>query len=95
MKRIVGILTLAIVLAAGAALAQQQTPAQPSPEQGHGHIDGGLCPMMGGGIDERRHDGDDAREVRLARMMQTRGEMLKAMGDVMMKCGKLMEGGSQ
>jgi hypothetical protein len=51
--------------------------------------------MMGGGIDERRHDGDDAREVRLARMMQTRGEMLKAMGDVMMKCGKLMEGGSQ
>lgn len=50
MKRIVGILTLAIVLAAGAALAQQQTPAQPSPEQGHRHIDGGLCPMMGGGM---------------------------------------------
>jgi len=60
-------------------------PAQPGPEQGHRHIDGGMCPMMGmiGG------------ESDSPRMTQTRGEMPKAMGEGMMKYGKMMEGGSR
>jgi len=29
------------------------------------------------------------------RMMQMRGEMMKAMGDIMMKYGKMMEGGGR
>ncbi len=48
-------------------------------------MDGGTCPMMGmiGG------------ESDSPRMTQTRGEMPKAMGEGMMKYGKMMEGGSR
>jgi hypothetical protein len=41
--------------------------------------------------DERRHDGDDGRATG-PRMMQMRGEMMKAMGEIMIKHGKAMEG---
>ena len=45
-------------------------------------MSGGTMGMMGGKSDTPR-------------MTQTRGEMPKAMGEVMMKYGKMMEGGSR
>jgi hypothetical protein len=47
---------------------------------GGGMVGGGMMGMMGG-------PQADARSI------QTRGEMMKAMGEIMMKYGKMMEGG--
>jgi hypothetical protein len=53
-------------------------------------MQGGMCPMMGsmmgGGMMGMMRGQPDART------MQMRGEMMKAMGDIMMKYGKAMEG---
>jgi hypothetical protein len=95
MKRLVGVAAIAVVLAAGAALAQQ-TPAQPG-MGGPGHqmpMPGGMCPMMGGGGMMPMMDMMGGQSDSL-RMMQMRGEMLKAMGDVLIKYGKAMEGGAR
>ncbi|MGH7307441.1 MAG: hypothetical protein ACREK6_01970 [Candidatus Rokuibacteriota bacterium] len=99
MKRLVGVTVIALVLAAGAALAQQ-TPAQPG-MSGPGHqtpMPGGMCPMMGGamgGSGMMPMMGMMGGESESPRMMQMRGEMLKAMGDVLIKYGKAMEGGAR
>jgi hypothetical protein len=89
MKRAVALLGLGLILFAGVAVAQQPQ-AQPSPERGHHHMQGGMCPMMGsmmgGGMMGMMRGQPDART------MQMRGEMMKAMGDIMMKYGKAMEG---
>jgi len=135
MKRIVGITAIAVVLAAGVAIAQQP-PAQPGPAPGQqmpqtmaagpqvmpwdpssvwktipfgdssmtvfdpvasnpqrvvapapaagvDDMQRGMCPMMGGMMGGQSDS---------PRMMQMRGEMMKAMGEVMMKYGKMMEG---
>ena len=98
MKRIVSLVAVVIVLLSGVALAQQP-PAQPKPEPGHQHMHGGMCPMMsgggmmggagmmGGGMMGMMGGQSDS-----PRMMQMRGEMMKAIGEVMMKYGKAMEG---
>jgi hypothetical protein len=85
--RVLVVTIVALVLAAGTAAAQQ--PGQSSPPSGSQSAVGSrpepghMCPMMGGGMMGRHPD---------ARMMQMRGEMMKAMGDIMIKYGKLMEG---
>ncbi len=99
MKRIVSLVAVVVVLLTGVALAQQP-PAQPKPESGHQQMQGGMCPMMTGGdmmggsgmrgggmMGMMGSQGDSPR------MMQMRGEMMKAMGEVMLKYGKMMEGG--
>jgi hypothetical protein len=45
MRRVAGVVAVVTVLVAGVALAQQ--PAAPGPDQGHQHMQGGMCPMMG------------------------------------------------
>jgi hypothetical protein len=95
MKRIVGLAVLALILATGVAVAQQ-APAQPGATPEHQMpMAGGMCPMMGGGgmmggmmpmVGMMGGPSDSPR------MMQMRGEMMKAMGDIMMKYGKMMEG---
>jgi Spy/CpxP family protein refolding chaperone len=87
MKRAVALLGLGLVLFASVAVAQQQTPAQPGHMPGHQHMHGGMCPMMGGGM-----MGTMGGQSESPRMMQMRGEMMKAMGEVMIKYGKAMEG---
>ena len=89
MKRTIAFLGLGLALFAGVAVAQQPS-AQPSPERGHHPMQGGMCPMMGGmmggGMTGMMGGQPDARTI------QMRGEMMKAMGEIMMKYGKAMEG---
>jgi len=49
-------------------------------------MSGGMMGMMGGGMMGNPSD---------PRMLQMRGEMMKAMGDIMMKYGKIMEAPSR
>ena len=49
-------------------------------------MSGGMMGMMGGGMMGNPSD---------PRMLQMRGEMMKAMGDIMMKYGKMMEAPSR
>jgi hypothetical protein len=92
MKTALGVVVLAGVLAAGVALAQQQTPSQPGPERRHQQMQGGLCPMMAGMMGRGGMMGMMDAQQESPRMMQMRGEMMKALGEVMMKYGKAMEG---
>ena len=88
MKRLYWVLVAALVLVVTAtAGAQMQPPpsGQPGPGDGPG-MGAGMCPMMMGG---GRMMGGSPGES--ARMMQMRGEMMKAMGDIMIKYGKAME----
>ena len=94
MKRVVSVAVFVAALAGGVAIAQQ--PSTPvSPEHGHDqHMQGGMCPMMRGGMVQggmmpgmmgmMGRDSDP-------RMLQMRGEMMKAIGDIMVKYGKMME----
>ena len=92
MKRIVGLVVLALVLATGAAVAQQ-APAQPGTDPGHQMpMAGGMCPMMGGTMGAGGMMGGQSDSPR---MMQMRGEMMKAMGDIMLKHGKEMAEGQK
>ncbi|HZM26734.1 MAG TPA: hypothetical protein VFB89_05225 [Gemmatimonadales bacterium] len=91
MKRTIALLGLGLVLVAGIAVAQQP-PVQPGPTPGHQMpMQGGMCPMiggmMGGGMMGMMGGQSDS-----PRMMQMRGEMMKAMGEVLVKYGKAMEG---
>jgi hypothetical protein len=97
MKRVIGLVVLVLVLATGAALAQQTAPpagtgpGHPMPSQG------GMCPMMGmmgGGMmgGTMPMTGMMGGQSESPRMTQMRGEMMKAMGEVMIKHGKMMEG---
>ena len=53
-----------------------------------GHMDPGMCMM---GMIGPMGDPKDPKAA--GRMLQMRGEMLKAIGDIMMKHGKAMEEG--
>ncbi len=78
----------------GPASAQMGTPAQPPGQApsmgGGGMMPGMMCPMMMGGMGMM---GSSADPKLTGRMLQMRGEMMKAMGDVMMKHGKMLEEG--
>ncbi len=90
MKRIIIETGLVLGLAATMAFAQQPSP-QPAPVPGHQHpMQGGMCPMMSGGMMEMMGGGMMGNPSD-PRMLQMRGEMMKAMGDIMMKYGKMME----
>jgi len=93
MKRLHWVLVAALVLVVAAtAGAQMQPPPSGQPGQQHPMPGGGpgmgagMCPMMmGGGAMMGGSPGESAR------MLQMRGEMMKAMGDIMIKYGKAME----
>jgi hypothetical protein len=92
MKRLVGVVAVTVVLAAAAAAAQQP-PAQPTP----GHqmpMHGGMCPMMGGMMGGGMM-GMMGGQAESPRVVQMRGEMMKAMGEIMLKYGRMMEGASR
>lgn len=96
MRKIATILTvLAMSLAASTAPAQMQpmTPPQgqaPQPPAGQGHhpmmgqSGGMMCPMM-----SMMMGAQDPKAM--ARMLKMRGEMMKAMGEIMMRHGTEME----
>jgi hypothetical protein len=95
MKRLVGVIAIALVLAGGVALAQQAT-AQPG-MGGPGHqmpMQGGMCPMMGGMMSGGGMMSMMDGQSESPQMMQMRGE-IKAMGDVLIKYGKAMEGAAR
>jgi hypothetical protein len=83
MKRKVTVLALGLVLVAGVAIAQQQAPAQPGTGHGQHHMQGGMCPMMGGGMMSGGMMGMMGGQSDSPRMMQMRGEMMKAVGEVL------------
>ena len=96
MKREIAVVAAGLVLFAFGiipASAQQSPPTNPGtpgetqamPGHGMGGMSGGdrmMCPMMMGMMDTRTDP----------RAMQMHGEMMKAMGDIMMKYGKMQEG---
>jgi hypothetical protein len=94
MKRTVTVVALAFVLVGGVATAQQP-PAQPGPQPGH-QMQGGMCPMMsmmaGGMMGGGGMMGMIGGQSDSPRAIQMRGEMMKAMGEIMTKYGKAMEG---
>jgi hypothetical protein len=89
--------TLFMLSVVGVSLAQQPSP-QPSTPGQHQHMpmQGGMCPMMGGmmggGMMGGGMMGMMGGQGDSPRIMQMRGEMMRAMGEVMMKYGKMMEG---
>lgn len=91
MKKVAVFAAIVLVLGVvGVTVAQQPAP-QPGPMPGHHQMQGGMCPMMGmmgGGMMGMMAGG----QAESPRMVQMRGEMMKAMGEVMMKYGKMMEG---
>jgi hypothetical protein len=96
MKRVIGfVLIAAVVITAGAAVTQQSAPRPPGPQM---PMQGGMCPMMSGmmgsgGMMSGGTMGMMGGQAESPRMLQMRGEMLKAMGEIMMKHGKMTEGG--
>lgn len=86
MKRMVSLVGVVVVFLAGVALAQP-APSQPKSEAGAQHMHGGMCPMMSGGMMGKMGSQSDSPQ-----MMQMRGEMMRAMGEVMMKYGRMMDG---
>lgn len=93
----IGIIVLSLALAAATGMAQQPPSQHPMPQHGTQQPAGGMCPMMGGGMmggagmmgGMMGIGGSDARTL------QMRGEMMRAMGEIMMKYGKIIEGGSK
>ncbi len=84
MKPVITVIVLALGLAATMAFAQQPSPP-PAFVPGHQQpTQGGMCPMMSGGMMGMMGGGlmDNPSDPR---MLQMRGEMMKAMGDIMMK----------
>jgi hypothetical protein len=81
-----------------------QSPAMPQPHMHGQHMQHhqamhGMCDMMGGGMMGGGMMGGmpmmGMTGEASARMLQMRGEMLRAMGDVLIKYGKAMEGTSK
>jgi hypothetical protein len=99
MKKVAGIVAIAFTLITGAALAQQTTPSPESGSRHHMPMQDGMCPMMGGMSGGMMSGGMMSGGMMMGaqsdspRMVQMRGEMLKAMGEIMMKYGKMMETG--
>ncbi len=93
-RRTMAVTLFTVVLGVGAIAAAQTQPAPQTPASPPAH--GGGCPMMSGGgmmgmmggtgMSGMMGMGGDART------MQMRGEMMKALGDIMVKYGKMMEG---
>jgi hypothetical protein len=73
---------------------QEQAPGQP-PMMGRGMMGMPMmCQMMGAHVEPMglgMMGGDPTDPKMMARMLQLRGEMLKAMGEVLLKHGKAME----
>jgi hypothetical protein len=90
------------LLVGGTSFAQQgstgsQMPQAP-PHGGHGGMcpmmASGTCPMMGGGMQGGMMGGGMMGMGQMGnspQALQMRGEMMKAMGDVMIKHGQMME----
>jgi hypothetical protein len=81
--------------------AQQHQPAQHQPMMSGGTMGQGMmCPMMGpmgmpmggSGMPMMEMAGSSDPKI-MGRMMQMRGDMLKAMADVLLKYGKAIEKG--
>jgi Spy/CpxP family protein refolding chaperone len=92
MKRAAVFTAIVLVLVvAGVTVAQQPAPQPGMPGQQHPMpMQGGMCSMMSGGGMMGGMMG--AQQAESPRMVQMRGEMMKAMGEVMVKYGKMMEG---
>ena len=93
---------LGALLVGGTSFAQQgstgsQIPQQPPARGGHD----GTCPMMASGTCPMMGGGMQGGMMGMGQMggspqaLQMRGEMMKAMGDVMIKHGKMMEGAAK
>lgn len=98
----VAVIAVAVLLAASAASAQMQHPGRPSPAQdpsgSQPPMMGMMCPMMGmmqgGGMEGMGMMGgmpnmSDPKAA--ARMLKLRGDMMKAMGEVMLKHAQALE----
>ena len=75
----------AIIQTPWAQQRQQQAAPAPAAPDSEG-MQSGMCPMMAGGMMNMMGGQMDS-----PRTMQMRGEMLKAMGELMIKHGKMME----
>ncbi len=107
-KRVLVSIVLGGLLVGATSYAQQgatgsqmpQTP--PPPHGGQGGtcpmMASGMCPMMGGGMQGGMMGGGMMGMGQMGgspQALQMRGEMMKAMGDVMIKHGKMMEGAAK
>ena len=101
-------LLIALVLSVVPAAAQQPPPGTPSTPGGMQGMPGGGMPGMMGGMQGMPGGGMPGMPGGMMmcpmmmsmmgrqadpRTMQMHGEMMKAMGDIMMKYGKMAEGG--
>src|SRR5215475_12735440 len=98
MKRVV-IIGALILAVAGVAVAQQPTAPSTAAPGHQPSMQDGMCPMMSGGMmgGGMMQGGMMPRMMGMmgggqsdSRMMQMRGEMMKAMGDIMIKYGKML-----
>src|SRR5689334_22265558 len=95
MKFLTTAIAIVILIGATAALAQQpgmpgahQPPAASAPKAGEAMPMEMCQAMMGGGM-----MGPSAMAgAHMAQMMEMRGEMMKAMGDIMIRHGQKMQG---
>lgn len=95
-------MTLCVLLFATPAMAQSSAPAHgqapPAAAPGDGMKGGGMpmmdmCrQMMAGGDMPMMHGGPPADPKERAAMLEMRGEMMKAMGEIMMKHARRMDG---
>jgi hypothetical protein len=97
MRKLIGITAIAMTMTGGLAIAQQTAPT-PAPGSGHATPQSMMCPMMGGMMGGGMMGGGmmsggmmSGAQSESPRMLQMRGEMMKAMGEVMVKYGKQME----
>jgi hypothetical protein len=74
---------------------QQEQPSGQPPMMGRGMMGMPMmCQMMGGQMDPLGMMGADQMDPKtMGRMLQLRGDMLKAVGEVLLKHGKAMEEG--
>jgi len=82
-----------------------QTPKAQPPTSGETPMPGGMCPMCSSGMCPmmgRMQDGTmpmmgmmGSSQSDSPKMVRMRGEMMKAMGEIMMKYGKMMEGSAR
>jgi hypothetical protein len=99
--RVLVSIVLGALLVGGTSFAQQSGTAAPMPQMSHGGQVGtcpmmasGTCPMMGGGMQGGMMGGGMMGMGQMGnspQALQMRGEMMKAMGDVMIKHGQMME----
>jgi hypothetical protein len=103
--RVLVSIVLGALLVGGTSFAQQGSTGSQMPPMPHGGQGGtcpmmasGTCPMMGGGMQGGMMGGGMMGMGQMGnspQALQMRGEMMKAMGDVMIKHGKMMEGAAK